>query len=88
MVMALTVCRLHKCFWNIGLTECIGPSPSGAISSTNPLKPAAASGLVHGAPEGHGEDADEDGDKETGADLNGNGQTSNGKSMLSLSTHC
>jgi len=39
------------------------PEPSSAaIASTNPPKPASASGLLHGALDGEGEDASDDED--------------------------
>lgn len=53
------------------LTQYTGSSSNTAINSTNPPKPASASGTVHGALEGQDEDGDDD-DKHTGADLNVN----------------
>ena len=40
-----------------------------AIAAVNPAKPAAASGLIHGAIEGEEDEGGEDEDHEVGADL-------------------
>jgi methionyl aminopeptidase len=60
------------------LTQNKGPSKDAAIASTNPPKSAAASGLVQGSLEGQDDDGDDD-DDHTGADMIGDGQTSNGE---------
>lgn len=51
-------------------------SATAAIATVNPPKPAAASGLVHGALEGEDEDGDED---KVGADLKSGGQPNHSK---------
>jgi methionyl aminopeptidase len=56
-----------------------GPTKEAPIASTNPPKSAAASGLVEGTLEGQDDDGDDDEDDQAGADLNADGQTSNGE---------
>ncbi|KAJ9663835.1 hypothetical protein H2198_000595 [Neophaeococcomyces mojaviensis] len=59
-----------------------GPNESTAhvaIAAVNPPKPAAASGLLHGALEGEDEDGDDDDDDKIGADLKFVGQSTNNK---------
>lgn len=85
-VKALMVRRYRNSFETTVLTRITGPS-SAAIDSANPPKPAAASGLLHGALEGQDEDGDDDEDDRARADLNGGeSQSSNGNPILSLST--
>ncbi|KAF2791897.1 methionine aminopeptidase 2-like protein [Melanomma pulvis-pyrius CBS 109.77] len=53
-------------------------SGDAAIGITNPPKPAAASGLIHGVLEGQDEDGDDDDDDKSGTDLI-SGQPTDGK---------
>ena len=50
-----------------------------AIAAVNPPKPAAASGLLHGALEGEDEDGEDEDDDKHGADLKSGGQPNNSK---------
>ena len=55
-------------------------SPARAsIAAVNPPKPAAASGLLHGALEGEDEDGEDDDDDKIGADLKSGRQPTNSK---------
>ncbi|KAJ9647089.1 hypothetical protein H2199_002075 [Coniosporium tulheliwenetii] len=59
-----------------------GPNESSAraaIAAVNPPKPAAASGLLHGALEGEDEDGEDEDDDKIGADLKSSGQPNNSK---------
>lgn len=59
-----------------------GPNESSAraaIAAVNPPKPAAASGLLHGALEGEDEDGEDEDDDKIGADLKSGGQPNNSK---------
>ncbi|ERF70570.1 Methionine aminopeptidase 2 [Endocarpon pusillum Z07020] len=59
-----------------------GPNESSAcaaIATINPPKPAAASGLLHGASEGEDEDGEDEDDSKIGADLKSSGQPNNSK---------
>jgi len=54
-------------------------SADAAIAATNPPKPAAASGLIHGALEGQDEDGEDEDDDKSGADLMSGSQSTNGE---------
>lgn len=55
-------------------------SAHATIASINPPKPAAASGLLHGASEGQGEDGEDDEEEEKiGAEVKSGDQATNGK---------
>ncbi|KAI9662348.1 MAG: hypothetical protein M1821_008515 [Bathelium mastoideum] len=54
-------------------------SARAAIAAGNPPKPAAASGLVHGALEGQDEDGEDEEDNKVGANLNSAGQPNSNK---------
>ncbi|KAL2019415.1 hypothetical protein VTK56DRAFT_9706 [Thermocarpiscus australiensis] len=59
-----------------------GPDESStfaAIAAVNPPKPAAATGLLHGALEGGDEDGEDEDDDKLGADLKSGGQAGNSK---------
>jgi methionyl aminopeptidase len=61
------------------LTPCAESSTRAAIAAVNPPKPAAATGLLHGALEGEDEDGEDDDDDKLGADLKSGGQPNNSK---------
>jgi hypothetical protein len=73
------VCGIRYSPLYISLILNLGQPNEVAITSTNPPKSAAASGLVEGTLDGQDDDGDADEDDQAGADLNADCQTSNGE---------